>query len=422
MEIAGANIIENTCLEQLSMPVEPHQLESAAENSSRYRIWMIHDHFKCPIVGICVGLEEQRRILKKTGRSISNCSTYQIHAILVNSLLDENTISIRIDTCLNRKFKHEVSEFFDLDRSLFLKSWETSFEKGEIAGLLWVAATRTDLLAEDIASIFGDIHMEMHLTAERNRKIRQQLFHQQEKNRRIAQKLKEETGIRRTSRKEKEKLEREHAQLRHKYTSLEKAKLDLESNFSELIRNSGMPSLEAKNTELQFELKEVSTKMRTYQERLGALQDQNNRLLSKLDIEHKMNNHLTREKETLLAQISLFNRCDEECPSFDLCRKRILIVGGITKLEAFYRKLVEQNGGSFDYHDGYMNRGTDGLDNQIRRADVVLCPVNCNSHNACSMVKKLSRRHSKPVQMLASSSLNAISQALLEHREGMTTQ
>ena len=36
------------------------------------------------------------------------------------------------------------------------------------------------------------------------------------------------------------------------------------------------------------------------------------------------------------------NHCDDSCPSFNLCRKRILLVGGITKMEALYREVVEK--------------------------------------------------------------------------------
>jgi hypothetical protein len=50
----------------------------------------------------------------------------------------------------------------------------------------------------------------------------------------------------------------------------------------------------------------------------------------------------------------------------------------------------------------------------------VLCPVNCNSHNACSVTKKLGKKYSRPVHMLAGSGLSAISQALLESQKGVS--
>jgi len=42
----------------------------------------------------------------------------------------------------------------------------------------------------------------------------------------------------------------------------------------------------------------------------------------------------------------------EDCPLFDLCGKRILIVGGITKIKTFYRRAIEKKGAVFEYHDG----------------------------------------------------------------------
>ncbi|RZB33399.1 MAG: hypothetical protein SRB2_04038 [Desulfobacteraceae bacterium Eth-SRB2] len=60
--------------DNLFMPVEPVQAEGGkcGENPSRRRSWMIHDYLRCPVVGTCLSLEEQRRILKKTGHSIKN--------------------------------------------------------------------------------------------------------------------------------------------------------------------------------------------------------------------------------------------------------------------------------------------------------------------------------------------------------------
>jgi len=102
--------------------------------------------------------------------------------------------------------------------------------------------------------------------------------------------------------------------------------------------------------------------------------------------------------------------------------KRILIVGGITKIKEHYKKLIEENGSIFEYHNGYMKGGAKGLKNQVRRADLVLCSVNCNSHNACSVAKKLGKKYSRPVHMLAGSGLSSISQALLEAQKGVSIQ
>jgi hypothetical protein len=81
-------------------------------------------------------------------------------------------------------------------------------------------------------------------------------------------------------------------------------------------------------------------------------------------------------------------------------------------MEALYRALIESSGGIFEYHDGYMKKGFKLLEGRLRRADVVVCPVNCNSHAACSAVKNLAKKHNKTVHMLDNSSLSAVSQAI----------
>ncbi len=81
-------------------------------------------------------------------------------------------------------------------------------------------------------------------------------------------------------------------------------------------------------------------------------------------------------------------------------------------MESLYRELVKSNGGVFEYHDGYMKQGVKKLECRLRRADVVVCPVSCNSHAACSIINNLAKKHNKTVHMLANSSLSAVSQAI----------
>ena len=97
-----------------------------------------------------------------------------------------------------------------------------------------------------------------------------------------------------------------------------------------------------------------------------------------------------------------------DCP----CGKRVLIVGGIERMETKYRQVIEKEGGILDYHSGNMQGGVKKLERCLQRADIVLCPVTCNSHGACSMVKRLGKKHKKPVHMMPSFSVNAIARAI----------
>ena len=100
-------------------------------------------------------------------------------------------------------------------------------------------------------------------------------------------------------------------------------------------------------------------------------------------------------------------------PSVDLNQSRILIVGGLPKMASLYRRLIEESGGTFEYHDGQVNRGTKILEQQVRRADMILCPIDHNSHGAAWVVKKLGKKYKKPIRMLANSGLSTISQMVL---------
>lgn len=101
-----------------------------------------------------------------------------------------------------------------------------------------------------------------------------------------------------------------------------------------------------------------------------------------------------------------------ECSDFDFGGKKVLVVGGIDRMESSYRELVETCGGSFEHHTGVMKNGAQKLKNSLVRADVVLCPVRCNSHTACQQVKKLGKKFNKPVFFLANFSLNAVTQIM----------
>jgi hypothetical protein len=121
---------------------------------------------------------------------------------------------------------------------------------------------------------------------------------------------------------------------------------------------------------------------------------------------------MRRKRNKAKQQVSCSRSCDESCPVYGACPKRILIVGGMTKLKAHYRRLVESNGAIFDYHNGYIRGGMRVLEGRVRRSDMILCPVNCNSHSACLTVKRLCRKLNKPLHILSNASVSSISKAL----------
>jgi len=76
----------------------------AGTERGRLKIWEIDNCFKCPIVGTCVTLAEQKHLLKKAGVCLKKKSPFDIHEILVASCEGENRLSRKFDAMLERKF------------------------------------------------------------------------------------------------------------------------------------------------------------------------------------------------------------------------------------------------------------------------------------------------------------------------------
>lgn len=150
---------------------------------------------------------------------------------------------------------------------------------------------------------------------------------------------------------------------------------------------------------------------------LDRVKAENDHLAAELASQGEINQFMRAEVERLLQKMLREEAECETCPNRDLCARRVLLVGGITKLCAFYRDMVEEMGGEFGYHDGRSSGGERALENLIGWADVVLCPVDVNSHRACLSVKKICKKWDKPYYMLTSSSVSSISRALVDVAE-----
>jgi hypothetical protein len=90
-------------------------------------------------------------------------------------------------------------------------------------------------------------------------------------------------------------------------------------------------------------------------------------------------------------------------------------VMGICLDHSEQKQLLKKSGITFKDktpYDIHMKGGGKHLENRLKRSDIVLCPVNCNSHAACTMVKNLGKKHNKPVHMLSSFSLSTVSQVI----------
>ncbi len=376
------------------------------------KFWEIDHFFKCPVVGMCLTLSEQKQLLKKSGIPAAKKSPFEIHETLVASSESENRLSRRIDNLLNRKFGKETLLLLGLDNEAFKEHFKAAFEAGNCMGVTWAAAINPDLSPELKRQIFGDIHMAMHWSGVQRIRLKQQLDRQYNEIEDLRESFSIASQRRRALQKENEHLRQAQEKLRTALVAIEREKASLEEALASADSRYRYAEIERENRMLKEKLDAVLARDRNHQRLVACLEEKNLHLSTEIERQQESSRQIKKETQEILAEVFTLNRCDATCPSFDLCKKRILLVGGITRMESLYRDLVESSGGVFEYHDGYMKKGVKKLENRLKRADMVVCPVSCNSHAACSIVKNLAKKHNKTVHMLANSSLNAVSQAI----------
>ena len=92
---------------------------------------------------------------------------------------------------------------------------------------------------------------------------------------------------------------------------------------------------------------------------------------------------------------------------------RVAYVGGVESLESCYKEITESFGCLFCYHCGHCERGKRAIESLVGKNDVLFCPVDINSHNACRLVKEACKLQNKPCYFLRSSGLSALKKGLV---------
>jgi hypothetical protein len=405
--------------DQLMDLVAP-QLQLFLDRHARLSIWEIQERFKCPVIGWCFDIAEQKEVLKKEGISTKDKSNFEIHEIVVESLAEENHLSRRIDSWLNRKYQKEIKELSSLKQEEFIRRWNASLKKGEVEGILWVAVTKTDLSTEVEKSIFGDMHMEMHVRAKQLGKERQRLDQEAKRNEILSESVREVSRTNRILKRENEDLKYQLAIVSRLSDTLRSQNQELENELSKVNENDFIAGLQKENAELRAGRDEVLKQISVYERELRKLQNQNKKLLFKLKKQWQTRIHGSSELGSPINQ-NADSSLHDRVSSLDLSQMCVLLVGGLPQMESLYRRMIEGNKGVFEYHDGRMNAGAKELGGQVRRADLVLCCIDHSSHTAASVVKKLCKKYKKPLQMLFNSSLNNIFLTLLAVRDNLAS-
>jgi hypothetical protein len=371
------------------------------------RIWEISEMFYCPIAGICLSLSEQRQFLRRYGGKVKGVQEYAVHVTLIDVLKRETDPARRFERLLNRKYRREIAEWDGIAPEDWLEFFYQHLTPATAGALVWFSALYLDLTEHQEVDVYGTVHMLMHTQFLQQAELLNQLTRAKALRKGMQKKYQALQTQRRHERQAFRQLEGSHA-------LQEKNVQDLHAEICRLRQAAPPEELQNAYGDLRRKLDRTEEKLQTRTAMIDELKAEREQLRQQIAEHQEFGENVHAELTTILDQLTQPASQTAHCPNFALCNRRILIVGGMTKLRAFYEQLVVKMGGQFEYHDGYTCNGHKPLTSLVDRSDVVICPVDVNSHSACLHVKKCCKELNKPYYMLRSSSISTLHQTLTE--------
>ncbi|MFT6906195.1 MAG: hypothetical protein ACJAS1_002860 [Oleiphilaceae bacterium] len=395
------------------------------ENKKRLRkkLWQLHGHFHCSIIGTCLTLEELRFIASKHLPASMHVSDHELHRRFVCLAQNANGSTRHCQKRLDKKYQATIrlSGQYKTDAGL-LSLWQTALTSGDIAGTYWAIVTHPNAGKDLLERVFGEVHMLSHLSGASMRtdiKLLGKLRHE---------KIQAETTLSQTNENFNTRLARKQNEIDH----LKKIKTQLEQDILNInTLTTRIEELEAtqNNQPLHKTIEGLSERLYFTTSQLGKAKIENQSLEIKFKNEQKRTTFLEQEaaqslKERDMSEVVLQkllnNSCridcgapnKHSCPINNLDGKHILYVGGRVRQCPHFKALVEQSNGIFTHHDGGKEDSRLKLNGALAQADAVVCPTDHISHDAYNRIKQHCEKQNKQLVMIAHASLSSFTGGL----------
>ncbi|MEW6593629.1 MAG: DUF2325 domain-containing protein [Thermodesulfobacteriota bacterium] len=403
------------------------------------KIWHIDNQYHCSIIGTCLTDQELQRLVPKTRVAIpAPGSDYELHSAFVALAGENSRESLVLHKFLDQKYRLALSRFAKAKDDPALETlWKTAVAEHEIKGAYWALMTHPKASKALIRSAYGDVHMLHHkgigviLHAEKETKelrerlsvLEEVLGNERRQHLEAANEAAFEIAALRMQLTDAMTIAGEADRLRaivagRRNGAEEESQRQEHQQLQEALAEEKARAVgwQQKCDRLGRKLAEMQELQETTKEIIARLQGQCAALTrEKQEREQEM---ISLESVLHAHQSAACGQCEDcntsQCPGPVLCGKTVLYVGGMHNLIPHYKKLVEQSGAEFMHHDGGREDSRGLLDKLLSRADAVLCPVDCVSHDACLRVKKMCKRQQKPFVMMRGSGLSALAKGLNE--------
>ena len=372
------------------------------------KVWELQHQTVCKVIGMAFDLQDLKRIARKFGISPSDPlmdHEFALHSTAVQLCGSDNKVARHVQKMIQMRYARYSNRLAAMDAHALIEL--VTERKGNpdipLWAIMWDLATRgLENGASVETALFGFIHMLEH------RLMREFWESDPMRDQERAEAAEEMTRLKRQVldlQGEIDRRERINEQLRMQLTE-QKSLLIQRSGSATSEMQAGIP-----NTDRAEKIQRLQTVLEDTRAQKLALEEECFALRKEIEV-------LTGEVSRKIRDEVPENREPEPvgCPwRALLMEKHVTMVGGIDSLECHYRDLVEAMGGTFQRHDGDCRGGECLILDCVRRADLVVCPIEVNSHNAVKSVKKLCKQHGVPCCFPRTAGLSGLRLALEEY-------
>lgn len=413
-------------------PASLHLPDGSETTAARKRrkLWDLKRQLHCPVIGTCLDMAAWRRIARAQGCAVQQMSDFDVHVHFVGASGERNASSLAAQKALDRAHESLLRRFARArSREQLEALWQQALHQGEVPGGFWALVTHPLCDAVLDRRAYEEVHMLSHQIGAGQRADLKELRDARVAIQRLRRDLDEQQRRYRQSVDQRDqRLTTLQAQLADAQEQVRAAKARESEVVQRLERlaDARLPERPAASTRRTHAAERRAEKLRS---EARAWREACELATARADAwEREFHQQFARREaleSPLLPNTAECSSCraSDPCHRPNLCGRRILCVGGRSHVIDHYREMVARCNGEFDHHDGGIEDKPQRLNALLSSADVVICAIDCVSHDAYYRSKRFCKRFAKPCVLLRSSGVStfarALEQVLVQGQDGL---
>ncbi len=373
----------------------------------RTRLWEIPSLFHCSIIGTCLTPGELRKLVRKVvGYDVDLLSEITLHNEGVRLAGNQGFAGKLLQKTLDRRHQLTLKQFAKAkDATELGRLWDEAKRSGEIPGAYWAVLTHPLATEALIDAVFSDVHMLSHLVGAANRADIRRLNALEAENAALHARAQQiEDKLQTTLRARDATIRQLNDMLAHRLVE-EQGGLEPDTAGSAGTPADEIAALRQAVAQLRRRLSTETGRRERAEQKAAEGGADLAQATTRLDEATKREQCLAEELAAAERQLALDPRTKPAAPAAEIAGATLLYVGGRPGLILNLQNAAARAEVRLLHHDGGIDDKRGLLAGMVGRAEAVLFPVDCVSHDAVATLKRLCRQAGKPYLPLRSASM-----------------